>query len=86
MTPQRAPYPGGIKTPVTPDEPDVPDADDALQGLAVYGWRRERRVRRVVWGFWYRLPKIRRVHSAKTANIIFVGFEITELVGIGVPR
>ena len=39
----------GVETPVTPDEADVPDSDDALRGLGVDGWRRVRRVRRVLF-------------------------------------
>jgi len=37
-----------LKIPITPDEPNVLDADDVLQGLGTDGWRRVRRVRRVV--------------------------------------
>ena len=41
----------GIKTPVIPDEPDVLDDNDRVEGYGVFGWRRGRRVRRVVCGF-----------------------------------
>jgi hypothetical protein len=41
----------GVETPSTPDEVEAVDASEALQGLVVNGWRRVRRVRRVVWWF-----------------------------------
>jgi len=44
------PYPG-VEITYTPDEPDVLDGGNGVEGLGVFGWRRVRRVRRVVFGF-----------------------------------
>jgi hypothetical protein len=44
-------YPG-VETPVTLDGPDVPDGDDVVEAAGVDGWRRVRRVCRVVWLFY----------------------------------
>ncbi len=38
-----------FKVPFTPDVVDAVDAGDVLQGVGTDGWRRVRRVRRVVW-------------------------------------
>ena len=55
---ERGLYPG-VESLDTPDVVDAVDADGALQGLEIHGWRRPRRLRRVVWGFLVMIDKIR---------------------------
>ena len=44
--------PGGQESPIIPDEPDVLDASERAEGFGVVGWRRVRRLRRVVCCFY----------------------------------